>query len=367
MKSPQVTLAIDRDKAASLSVDAGQIEGALYSSYGPRWSSTVFGDATQYRVLMEIDPKYQENVDALSRVSSKHPPACSCRSTPSFSARQGVAPQTVNHSGGMPAVAVSFNLKPGVSLGEAVARIRALASAMLPPSMTIGFEGSAKVFEDSTKNLGLLLLISIAVVYIVLGMLYESYIHPLTILSGLPSAGLGALVTLWLFGNELNVYSFVGLIMLDRHREEERHHADRLRARRRAACTASRRHDAIIEGCVVRFRPDHDDDDGGAARGAADRAGPGRRRRSAASAGPCRRRRPARLAAHYAVSHAGRLHVHGGVCPRQAFTGSAAGPRNLESRYGWDPSTSSDGWPSVKLKVAPRSTAASALIVPPWR
>jgi HAE1 family hydrophobic/amphiphilic exporter-1 len=167
---------------------------------------------------------------------------------------EDVSPQTVNHSGQLPAVAISFALRPGVALGEAVDEIRALGIGLLPASMTVAFEGSAKVFEDSMRNLGLLLVVAIGVVYIVLGMLYESYIHPLTILSGLPSAGLGALLTLWLFGNELNVYSFVGLIMLvgivkknaimqiDFALEAERVHGK----------TPA---DAIYEGCVIRFRP----------------------------------------------------------------------------------------------------------------
>ena len=157
-------------------------------------------------------------------------------------------------------------------------------------------------------NLGLLLFVAIGVVYIVLGVLYESYIHPITILSGLPSAGLGALVTLWLFGNELNIYSFVGLIMLigivkknaimqiDFALEAERQHGK----------TPT---EAIYEGCLDPLPPDHDDDDGGAARRAADRARLRRRRRSAAAARPGGRRRPGRLAADHAVSDAGRLHL----------------------------------------------------------
>ena len=254
VKSPQVTLDIDRDKAASLSVDASQIEGALYSSYGPRWSSTVFGDATQYRVLLEVDPRYQENVDALSHVSFKTPLGVLVPLDSVVTTRQVVAPQTVNHSSGLPAVALSFNLRPGVSLGDAVARIRELAAQALPASMTIAFEGSAKAFEDSTKNLGILLLVSIGIVYIVLGMLYESYIHPLTILSGLPSAGLGALVTLWLFGNELNVYSFVGLIMLvGIVKKNAIMQIDFALDAERVGGKSP--HDAIIDGCIVRFRP----------------------------------------------------------------------------------------------------------------
>jgi HAE1 family hydrophobic/amphiphilic exporter-1 len=151
-------------------------------------------------------------------------------------------------------VSLSFSLRPGVSLGTAVDRIRETAAKTLPATVTIEFQGSAKTFEQSTRNLGLLLIVAIGVVYIVLGMLYESYIHPITILSGLPSAGLGALVTLYVFGNELNVYSFVGLIMLigivkknaimqiDFALEAERQH-------NKAPA------DAIYEGCLIRFRP----------------------------------------------------------------------------------------------------------------
>jgi len=254
VKSPQVNLEIDRDKAAALSVNAGQIEAALYSGYGPRWSSTMFGDALQYRVLLELDPRFQETVDTLGRMSFKTTSGQLVPLDAVVRTRQSVGPQTVNHSGELPAVAISFNLRPGVSLGEAVGNIRQAAAGTLPASMAVAFEGSAKVFEDSTRNLGLLLAVSIGVVYIVLGMLYESYVHPLTILSGLPAAGLGALVTLWLFGSELNVYSFVGLIMLvgivKKNAIMQIDFA--LEAERQRGKTP---HEAIVEGCVVRFRP----------------------------------------------------------------------------------------------------------------
>src|SRR5439155_494183 len=128
--------------------------------------------------------------------------------------QETVGPQTVNHVGELPAVSISFALRPGVSLGAAVDRVNRAAAAMLPPTVSTSFQGSAKTFQQSMQNLTLLF-IAIGVVYIVLGMLYESYVHPITILSGLPSAGLGALITLALFGNELNIYSFVGLVMLD--------------------------------------------------------------------------------------------------------------------------------------------------------
>ena len=176
--------------------------------------------------------------------------------------------------------------------------------------MTVAFEGSAKAFEESVRNLGLLLIVAIGVVYIVLGMLYESYIHPLTILSGLPSAGLGALLTLWLFGNELNVYSFVGLIMLVGIVKKNAImqidfalEAERTRGQDARRSDLRRLRDPVPA--------DHDDDDGGAARRAADRARLGRGRRGAPAARTGRRRRPARLAADHALPDAGRLHVHG--------------------------------------------------------
>jgi len=196
IKSPRVRLTIDRDKAASLAVDPATISATLYSGFGPRWSSTIYGDEAQYRVLLELDPKYQEHVDALQHLTFKTPRGAMVPLDTVLRAKEDVSPQTVNHSGQLPAVAISFGLRPGVSLGAAVDRIHERAVAALPATMTVGFEGTAKVFEDSMRNLGLLLLVAIAVVYIVLGMLYESYIHPLTILSGLPSDGLGALVTL---------------------------------------------------------------------------------------------------------------------------------------------------------------------------
>jgi hydrophobic/amphiphilic exporter-1 (mainly G- bacteria), HAE1 family len=168
--------------------------------------------------------------------------------------KETVGPQSINHSGQLPSVSVSFGLRPGVSLGTATSHVKQVADRVLPPTITTSFEGQAKVFQQSMSNLGLLLFVAIGVVYIVLGALYESYIHPLTILSGLPSAGLGALITLYLFGNELNIYSFVGLVMLigivkknaimqiDFALEAERKHGK----------TPS---EAIYEGCIIRFRP----------------------------------------------------------------------------------------------------------------
>ena len=254
IKSPRVDLVIDRDKTAAVGLDPTQIETALNAGLGPRWSSTIYGPRSQYRVLLEFAPQYQARVDALQQLAFKTPRGSLVPLESVVHFKETVGPNSVNHMGQLPAVSISFSLRPGVSLGAAVDRITETARTVLPATVTTAFQGSAKVFQQSLTNLGLLLFIAIGVVYIVLGMLYESYIHPLTILSGLPSAGLGALVTLWLFGNELNIYSFVGLIMLigivkknaimqiDFALEQERVHG-------------KSPVDAIYEGCLIRFRP----------------------------------------------------------------------------------------------------------------
>jgi len=253
-KSPRVDLIIDRDKSAATGLTATAIANALSTGLGPRWATTIYGERAQYRVLLELDPKFQEQADSLRRIGFKTPSGNLVPLESVVKFKETVGPQNVNHVGQLPAVSISFSLKPGVSLGTAVDHVQQTAKQILPPTVTTSFQGSAKVFQASMANLGLLLFIAIGVVYIVLGMLYESYIHPLTILSGLPSAGLGALITLWLFGNELNIYSFVGLIMLigivkknaimqiDFALDQERQHGKSPT-------------EAIYEGCIIRFRP----------------------------------------------------------------------------------------------------------------
>jgi len=254
INSPRVRLDFDRDKVAALNLDPTRITTALYSGFGPRWSSTIYGDHAQYRVLLELEPRYQADLESLTELSFKSTTGQLVPLESVVSRHQDLGPQTVNHSGQLPAVALAFGLRPGVSLGAAVDRIRAEAARTLPASMIVRFEGSAKVFEDSLKSLGLLLAIAIGVVYIVLGMLYENTIQPLTILSGLPAAGLGALVTLRLFGNELNVYSFVGLILLvGVVKKNAIMQIDvALDVQRARGLTPA---EAIYEGCLVRFRP----------------------------------------------------------------------------------------------------------------
>jgi hydrophobic/amphiphilic exporter-1 (mainly G- bacteria), HAE1 family len=254
LKNPRINVAIDRDKAAALHLDVAQISTSLYSAYGPRWVTTIYAPTAQYRVLLELLPDYQAHPDLLSllHVRSLEDSLIPLDAFATLTTDAG--PLSVNHSGQLPSVTLSFNLKPGVPLGAAVEEINELAMHSLPATIGTSFQGTAKVFQDSLRNLSVLLIVAMAVVYIVLGILYESYVHPLTILSGLPSAGLGALLTLLLFKSDLNIYGFVGLMMLigivkknaimqiDFAVEAERSHGKSPEA-------------AIYEGCLARFRP----------------------------------------------------------------------------------------------------------------
>jgi HAE1 family hydrophobic/amphiphilic exporter-1 len=254
VKSPRINLVINRDNAARVGLNATQVQNALYDGLGPKWSSTIYGAVTQYKVLLELDPKYQAHSDSLEKVAFKTPSGGLVPLESVVDFKETVGPQSINHSGQLPSVSISFGLRPGVSLGAATAHVKQIADRLLPPTITTAFEGQARVFQQSMSNLGLLLFVAIGVVYIVLGALYESYIHPITILSGLPSAGLGALITLYVFGNELNIYSFVGLVMLiGIVKKNAIMQID-------FALGAERQHgkspeDAIYEGCIIRFRP----------------------------------------------------------------------------------------------------------------
>ncbi len=238
MKSPRVMLQIDRDKAAALQLNAQQIEGALYDGYGPSWVSTIYGANTQSRVLLEMDPKYQAHADSLSEIYLKSATGALVPLNAVVKPKVDTGPQSINHTGQLPSVTISFNLKPGVSLGEAVDAIGDLARKTLPGNFATSFTGTAKAFQSSLQNMGLLLIIAIAVVYIVLGVLYESYIHPLTILSGHPLRGLRRAA----HAHDLPRRSQHLLLRrsdhVDRHRQEERHHADRFRAWLRSAMRA---------------------------------------------------------------------------------------------------------------------------------
>jgi HAE1 family hydrophobic/amphiphilic exporter-1 len=254
LEKPQINVEIDRDKAAALQVTAQQIEDALYSAYGSRWVSTIYAPNNQYRVILESRPEFQTEPADLSLLYVRSAAGSLVPLNTVARLRTTTGPQVINHSGQLPSVTISFNLRPGVSLGEAVDRIREVSERVLPATITTSFQGTAQAFETSFRNLWLLLIVAILVVYIVLGILYESYIHPITILSGLPSAGLGALATLYLFRVDLNIYSFVGLIMLiGIVKKNAIMQID-------FALAAERQEgkpplEAIFQGCLIRFRP----------------------------------------------------------------------------------------------------------------
>jgi HAE1 family hydrophobic/amphiphilic exporter-1 len=267
IKNPQINVVIDRDKSSALGVTASQVEDALYSAYGFRQVSTIFAPNNQYRVILELQPQYQRDANALSSlyVRSKGGPLVPLSAVAKLTSTFG--PLSVNHLGQLPAVTLSFNLKPGTSIGDAVNEINDLARRSLPATIATTFQGTAQAFQSSLSGLGMLLLMAILVIYIVLGILYESFIHPITILSGLPSAGFGALLTLELFhvaaqkgwipqllDMELNLYGFVGIVMLiGIVKKNAIMMIDfALEAQRGGNLDAA---EAIYQGCLVRFRP----------------------------------------------------------------------------------------------------------------
>jgi HAE1 family hydrophobic/amphiphilic exporter-1 len=214
IKNPQVNVEIDRDRASALGVSAAQVETALMTAYAASQVSTIYAPNNQYKVIMELEPQFQRDPSALSMlyVRSTAGQLVPLRAVSKLT--QDVGPLSVNHLGQLPAVTLSFNTRPGVSLGDAVNAVNKTAREVLPASVSTSFQGTAQAFQSSMQGLGLLLLAALLVIYIVLGILYESFIHPLTILSALPFAGFGALVTLLIFGSDLNVYAFVGIILL---------------------------------------------------------------------------------------------------------------------------------------------------------
>ena len=252
--SPQILVDINRDKASSLGISAGQIERALGNAYGARQISTIYTPTDQYRVILEANENFKRESADLSRlfVRSSNGQLVPLSTVAQFKSQVG--PLTVQHLGQLPAVTLSFDLAPGTSLSDVVPVIERIAAAELGEQVSTQFQGAAQAFQASLGNLGLLLLMAILVIYIILGILYESFVHPLTILSGLPSAGFGALLTLAVFRQELNVYGFVGLLMLigivkknaimmidfalDAQRNDQKPPAV-----------------AIFDACIVRFRP----------------------------------------------------------------------------------------------------------------
>ncbi len=254
LKNPQVLVDIDRDKASSLGVTVSQIESMLYNAYGSRQISTIFAPNNSYAVIMELKSEYQLNPDALSLlyVRSNTGKLIPLKSVAKLKPKIG--PLSINHSGQLPSVTISFNLKPGTALGDAVNKINDLAKKIVPSSINTNFQGTAQAFQSSFQGLGLLLALAVLVIYLILGILYESFIHPITILSALPFAGFGALITLLYYQTELALYPFIGIIMLiGLVKKNGIMMIDvALELQQKENKTP---HDAIFEACILRFRP----------------------------------------------------------------------------------------------------------------
>jgi hydrophobic/amphiphilic exporter-1 (mainly G- bacteria), HAE1 family len=255
LATPQINVAVDHNKAALLGVSVAQIQKTLGNAYGSAQVSTIYDPNNQYTVVLELKPKYQSDPSALSSLYVKASNGQVMPLSSVATITQGIGPLTVNHLSGLPSATISFDTLPGGSLSDATELIQKAAAEVLPSTVTASFQGAAQAFNDSFGSLGGLLVVSILVIYLILGILYEDFIHPLTILSGLPSAGFGALLTLLVFGVELNLYSFIGIILLigivkkngimlvDFAIERQRDIANILPQQ------------AIYEACLVRFRP----------------------------------------------------------------------------------------------------------------
>jgi HAE1 family hydrophobic/amphiphilic exporter-1 len=254
LRNPQLRIDVDRDRAAALGLDIGQVQSALYNAFGSRQVSTILGASNDYPVILELLPEFQRDPSAINLVHVRSRTGALVPLGAVASVTPILGPQSVNHSGQLPSVTISFNLGQGVSLGDGVGRVQRLANQVLPSNITASFSGTAQAFQQSQTGLFFLLIVAVLVIYLVLGVLYESFIHPLTILAALPFAVFGALLTLLIFRTDLNIYSYVGLILLvglvkkngimmidfalDAQRTEGRPPAD-----------------AIVEACLIRFRP----------------------------------------------------------------------------------------------------------------
>ena len=254
LASPQVNVTLDRDRIGALGLTVDQVQTAMSGAYASSQVATIFAPTNQYSILMRVAPEFQDRPDALSALYLRSASGSLIPLDTVASYSQGVGPQSVNHTGQLPSVTLSFSLAPGVALGDALALVDQAARNTLPPTVVGSPQGTAQAFQDSLTGLGIILVMAIFVIYIVLGILYESFVHPLTILSGLPAAGLGALATLLLFGVDLNLYAFVGVIMLvGLVKKNGIMMVDfAIEAQRQEQLAPV---DAIYEACMVRFRP----------------------------------------------------------------------------------------------------------------
>jgi HAE1 family hydrophobic/amphiphilic exporter-1 len=252
--NPQIVVDLDREKAANLGVTSDQVRQTLYNAFGSRQISTIYTASSDYAVILEANRDYQSDPAALSRLFIKNSTGQNVPLEAVANIRRNIGPLSINRQSQQPAVTLSFNLAPDVALGQAVEAIRkAEKIAGLPSSIVTGFAGSAQQFQDSLKGQGLLILAAVLVIYIVLGVLYESFIHPITILSGLPSAGLGALLALQYYKLDLSVIAIIGILMLvGIVKKNAIMMVDFAIERRQSGMNAL---DAIREAALVRFRP----------------------------------------------------------------------------------------------------------------
>ena len=254
LNNPQIQVDIDRERVSSLGLTVNQVETALYNAYGTRQISQIYAANNQYAVIMGVAPEFQQDPAAMSLLYVRSSSGKLVPLNTVARVTTGAGPLSVGHTGQLPSVTISFNLAPGVALGDAVAQIQAAATEVLPDTVSTRFQGTAQAFQDSLRGLGLILIMAIVVIYLVLGILYESFTQPLVILSGLPAAGFGALLTLILFKSDLSLYAFVGVIMLvGLVKKNGIMMVD-------FAAVAEREHgktplEAIHEACLVRFRP----------------------------------------------------------------------------------------------------------------
>jgi HAE1 family hydrophobic/amphiphilic exporter-1 len=254
VRNPELRIDVDRDRAAALGLNISQVQNALYNAFGARQISTILGTSNDYPVILELLPEFQRDPSAInllhvrSRTGALVPLGSVATVTPTL------GPQSVNHSGQLPSVTLSFNLEEGVSLGTGVTAVQRLAREVLPATVTGSFAGTAQAFQQSQTGLAFLLVVAVLVIYLVLGVLYESFIHPLTILSALPFAVFGALLTLLIFNTDLNLYSYVGLILLvGLVKKNGIMMIDfALDAQRTQGLAPA---EAIAEACLIRFRP----------------------------------------------------------------------------------------------------------------
>jgi HAE1 family hydrophobic/amphiphilic exporter-1 len=254
LNNPQLQISLDRNKIAALGLTVNQVETALFNAYGTRQVTQIYAASNQYPVILQVDPQFQQDPAALQMLYVRSGSGKLIPLNTVAQVEMGVGPLSVSHTGQLPSVNMSFNLKAGYALGDAVAAIEQAAAATLPSTVTTRFQGTAQAFQQSLRGLGLVLVMAVVVIYIVLGVLYESFTQPLVILSGLPAAGFGALLTLLLFNTELSLYAFVGVIMLvGLVKKNGIMMVD-------FAAVAEREHgksplEAIHEACLVRFRP----------------------------------------------------------------------------------------------------------------